>query len=161
EFGRRDKALVLGEVLRRDPGNRWIRHAVLSSLGEGAGDLFVFLASDPQFLNAPVGNEFLLELARMIGLKGRLDEVRQVTAFFVQPQLDRLNAFGMLATLGEGLRDPRSSLEMANSQSGLERFFSAAMQSAIDSFTPPAVLIQAVRLTSVSSLTFADTSDWL
>jgi putative membrane-bound dehydrogenase-like protein len=161
EFGRRDKALVLGEIVRRDPANRWIRHAVLSSLAEGAGDLFVFLASDPQFLNDPVGNEFLRELARMIGLKGRLDEVRQATAFLVQPQLDRLNVFGMLAALGEGLRDTRSSLVMANPQGGLERFFSVAMETAIDSFSPPAVRIQAVRLTGVSSYTFADTSDWL
>jgi len=161
EIARPDKAPVLAQIIRRDPGNRWIRNAVLSSLAEGAGDFFLLLASDPRFRTDVAGNELLRQVALMIGSKGRLDEVRQVISFATQPQLDRLQIFGLLAALGEGLRNTRSSLVMASPQAGLEPFFSVAMQAAIDSFSPPAIRIQAVRLTGVSSYTFADTSDWL
>ncbi len=161
EAARRDRALVLAQILRQDLANRYIRFAVVSSLAEGAGDLFLVLAADARFRTDPAGNQFLRELATMIGAKGRLDEVRQVTNFVTQTPLDRVQVFGLLAALGEGLRETRSSLAMASPQAGLDRFFSAAMQAAIDSFSPPADRIAAVRLTGVSSLSFTDTSDWL
>ena len=161
EFARPDKVRVLAEVLRRDPANRGIQNAVWSSAAEGAGNLFLILANDPRVLNDPAGNAFLHQLATMIGTKGRMDEIQQVTSFAAQPQLDRFQVFGMLADLGQGLRMTRSSLVMANPQGRLERFFSTAMEAAIDSFSPPATRVQAVRLTGVSSYSFADTSDWL
>ncbi|MGH7969538.1 MAG: c-type cytochrome [Limisphaerales bacterium] len=97
----------------------------------------------------------------MIVTKGRLDEVRQVTAFLVQKPQDRLQIFEFLAALGEGLRNTLSSLTLANPDAGLDRVFSAAMESAIDGSSPPSVRAQAIRLISVSSLSFADASDWL
>jgi putative membrane-bound dehydrogenase-like protein len=161
EISRPDRAVVLATILRRDFGNRWIRNAVLSSCAQGAGNLFVVLANDPAIRNDNAGFEFLCELATMVGAKGQLEEVREVTAFCLRPQLDRLHVFGGLAALGEGLRNTGSSLVMASPQAGLQRIFSVAMECAIDSFSPPAARLQAVRLTGVSTLTYTETSDWL
>lgn len=161
EMARPQRAYVLAQILRHDLANPWLRYAVASSLAEGAGDVFLILAGDAGFRNDSAGYQFLRELGTMIGAKGRLDEVRQVTGFLIKAPLERIQIFGLLAALGEGLRNTRSSLAMASPQAGLERFFSAAMETAIDGFSPPALRLEAVRLTGVSSFTFADTSDWL
>ena len=124
------------EFSATDLASPWIRYAVASSLAEGAGDVFLALAGDSGIRNDSAGYQFLRELAMMIGAKGRLDEVRQVTGCLIKAPLDRVHVFGLLAALGEGLRNTRSSLAMASPQAGLERFFSAAMETAIDSFSP-------------------------
>ncbi len=160
-FVRPDKASVLAQILRRDFGNGWIRNAVLSSLPQGAGELLVLLGADAAFRSDPAGDEFLRQLATMIGAQGRVDEVRQAVRFLTQTPLDRLQAFGWLAALGEGLRSTRSSLVMANPQAGLDRVFSAAMETAIDGTSPPGARVEAIRLIGVSPYTFADASDWL
>jgi putative membrane-bound dehydrogenase-like protein len=161
ETARPDKAVVLAEILRRDPGDPWIGNAVLSSLAEGAGDLFLVLAGDVRFRNDPAGYEFLRRLAAMIGTMGRIDEVRKVVAFLAQTQLDRLQMFGFAAALGKGLINTRSSLAFVDPQATLLPLSSGAFQSAIDSFTPPAVRIEALRFVSVGPTTFTDTGDWL
>jgi putative membrane-bound dehydrogenase-like protein len=161
ETARPDKALVLAQILRRDLNDPWIRNAVLSSLADGAGNLFLLLAGDVRFRNDPVGHEFLRQLAMMIGTTGRLDEVRQLVAFFAQTQLERLQLFGFAAALSEGLRYTRSSLAAVDPQGTLQLFYAGAFQSAVDTFTPPAVRIEALRFVAAGPGTFPDTGDWL
>jgi putative membrane-bound dehydrogenase-like protein len=161
ETARPDKALVLAQILRRDLNDPWIRNAVLSSLADGAGNLFLLLAGDVRFRNDPVGHEFLRQLAMMIGTTGRLDEVRQLVAFFAQTQLERLQLFGFAAALGEGLHYTRSSLAAVDPQGTLQLFYAGAFQSAVDTFTPPAVRIEALRFVAAGPGTFPDTGDWL
>ena len=161
QSARADKTIVLAQILQRDLPNRWIQNAVLSSLSEGAGDLFVVLARDLRFRNDPAGQEFLSRLARMIGTRGRADEVRQVIDVVAQTSLDRLLIFSWAAALGEGLHRTRSSLAMVDTQGALQPFYAGAFTSAVDSFTPPAVRIAALHMVAVGSATFADSSDWL
>jgi putative membrane-bound dehydrogenase-like protein len=161
ETARADKAVVLAQILLRDPSDIWIRNAVLSSVAEGAGTLFLVLAGDLRFRNDPMGYEFLRGLAGMIGTMGRNEEVRQVIDFLAKTQLDRLQMFGFASALGKGLNNTRSSFALADSQGALLPFSSGAFQSAIDSFTPPAVRIEALRFVAVGPTTFADTADWL
>ena len=161
QSARTDKAIVLAQILQRDLPNRWIQNAVLSSLAEGAGDLFVVLARDLRFRNDPAGYEFLGRLARMIGTRGRADEVRQVIDVVAQTSLDRLLTFSWAAALGEGLYRTRSSLAMVDTQNALQPFYTGAFSSALDSLTPPAVRIAALHLVAVGPATFANSSDWL
>jgi len=161
QAARPDKALVLAEILRRDLTSTWMRNAVLSSVAEGAGNLFIILCGDVRFRNDAAGQEFLRQLALMLGTEGHLDEVRQVIEFLGRTPLDRLLMFGLTAALGEGLNRTRSSLAMVDPQTTLQPFYAGAFQSAIDSFTPAGVRIEAVRLVGVSPLAFTETSDWL
>jgi putative membrane-bound dehydrogenase-like protein len=161
ETAQPDKALVLAQILRRDLNDSWIRNAVLSSLSSGAGNLFLLLAGDVRFRNDPAGHEFLRQLAVMIGTAGRLDEVRQLVALLAQTQLDRLQMFGFAAGLCEGLHYTRSSLSAVDPQGTLQQFYAGAFQTAIDSFTPPAARIEAIRFVAAGPGTFPDTSDWL
>jgi putative membrane-bound dehydrogenase-like protein len=158
---RPDKALVLSEILRHDLNDPWVRNAVLSSLTTGAGNLFLVLAADARFRNDPAGHEFLRELALMIGTAGRLDDVRQLVVFLAQTQLERLQMFGFAAALSEGLHYTRSSLTSVDPQGTLQQFYAGAFQTAIDSFTPPAVRIEAIRFVAAGPGTFPDTRDWL
>ena len=161
EVARVDKAAVLAVILQHDLGNLWIRNAVLSSVAEGAGNLFVLLAGDVRFRNDPAGQDFLRQLAVTIGTKGQLSEVQQVIGFLGKTELDRLLMFGFAAALGEGLHNTRSSLALADPQGTLQPLYTGAFQSAIDSFTPLPIRIQALRLVAVGPGSFADTSDWL
>ena len=161
QAARPDKTVVLEELLRRDLADPWMRNAILSSVAEGAANLFIMLCGDVRFRNDVVGQEFLRQLALTLGTAGHLDEVRQVIDFLARTPLDRLLMYGLSAALGEGLSRTRSSLAMVDPQNTLQPLYASAFQSAIDSFTPPAVRIEAVRLAGASPLSFTETSDWL
>ena len=62
EIHRPDSAQVLAALLLRDPTNLWIQAAVFSSLAEGAGSLFIMLASDARIRGDRVGQEWLRRL---------------------------------------------------------------------------------------------------
>jgi putative membrane-bound dehydrogenase-like protein len=158
---RPDRAPALAEIVRRDPTNSWVQSAVLSSLAEGAGNLFVVLAGDPWFRSEPAGQEFLRRLGAMIGAKGRLDEVSQVLSFIDRTRLDRPEAFALLYALGEGLRRTQSSLALVDSQARLQRFYSQALDTILDNNAPDAARVEAIRLLGVSSSTFGDVGNWL
>lgn len=68
---------LLIKLARSDAADPWMRLAMLSSLADGAGELFVELAADDQFRKTPGGADLLKQLARQIGaqqnkLDGRL-----------------------------------------------------------------------------------------
>lgn len=159
EIRRPDKARVLAEILNRDRGNAWIQNAALSSTAEGAGSLFVLLAGDAWFRSDSA--EFLRQLALMTGAKGRMDEVIQVLDFIDQSALGRTEAFGLLATLGEGLRRTHSSLALVDSPGRLARFYSQALEAMADEKASKQTRLEAVRLLGVSPSTFADIGSWL
>ncbi len=158
---RPDRPLVLAQVLNRDPANVWIKNAIFSSLGEGAGNLFLMLAGDPRARNTPGGLAFLRELAILIGTKGRLDEAGQVVNFMARAQLEPLQAFALLTWFGEGLHRTHSSLALVDPQGTLQGYYAQALNISTDGTVAEAVRIQAVRLLAVCPYTFTDTGDWL
>src|SRR5207247_991740 len=62
EFRAPQKIKSLAEIARRDIGSTWTQAAILSSLADGAGQLFDNLASDEQFPNSKPGLDFLGQL---------------------------------------------------------------------------------------------------
>jgi putative membrane-bound dehydrogenase-like protein len=70
--------LALAKIALQDGADRWVRLAVLSSLHEGAGELFDVVAQDVDFRATPHGRDFLLTLARQIGAVNRQDELAVV-----------------------------------------------------------------------------------
>lgn len=74
----RDAALVA--IVRRDLDDPYVRLAVLSALGEGAGRVLAMLAADEQVSASRAGRELVASLAAQIGRQQRPEDVEAVVA---------------------------------------------------------------------------------
>ena len=161
EIRRPETAMGLAAILNRDLGNPWVQTAVLSSLPESAGNLLTILASDPRFCASGAGQDFLRQLALMIGIRGIQGEVDQVVDLIARDVLDRTLAYGLVASLGEGLHRTQSALLLIDPQGRLQPFFSQAL-AVVQIGTPlEQTQIEATRLLGVGPFMFADVGDWL
>jgi putative heme-binding domain-containing protein len=162
---RPDRVPLLVQIIKRDPTNRWIESAVLSSLSQGAGDFFVNLAGDARFRNDSW--EFLRRLLTMIGVQGRQEEVAQAVDFIdrnglvERAAIEPRQAYAFLFALGDGLHRNRSGLALVDQQRRLQRFFTQAQVTAVDDTLTAPVRIEAIRLLGVGTYTFGDTGDLL
>jgi putative membrane-bound dehydrogenase-like protein len=169
EIRRTDSAQVLAGILWRDPGYLWMRAAILSSLADGAGDLFVRLAGDPRARGEAVGRDWLRRLATLIGVKAQAAEVGQVLAYLNQPSIDPQEAFALLYALGDGLHRARSSLALMDPQDRLRHFYAQALNAlpnnallALATGTVPEPLrVEEVRLLGVGPFTYSNPGDLL
>ncbi len=69
---------ALAQITLSDGADPWMRLAVLSSLSEGAGEVFDVVGQDAAFRATAHGRDFLLTLARQIGAVNRTDELAVV-----------------------------------------------------------------------------------
>ncbi len=159
EIRRPDRALVLADVIWHDPSDPWIRAAVLSSVIEGAGDLFVTLARDQRVRGSPVGQGWLEGLATMIGIKGPPEEVAQVLGFASQPQLTQEQSFPLLFALGDGLHRARSSLAQMDTQNQLQVVYAQVLNAVTDHSVPDPVLIGGLEMLSVGPYNYTNSGD--
>jgi putative membrane-bound dehydrogenase-like protein len=96
----RNKALA-GLALR-DSKDRWLELAVLSSLGDGAGDVFAILAQNSQYRKTAHGRKFLVTLSRQIGFANRTNEVASVVKALNQiPEQERSLSEALVQALVE------------------------------------------------------------
>ena len=70
--------LALAKIALKDGADPWVRLAVLSSLHDGAGEVFDVVGRDLRFRSKVHGRDFLLTLARQIGAVNRRDELAVV-----------------------------------------------------------------------------------
>jgi putative membrane-bound dehydrogenase-like protein len=154
-------ARVLAGLFSRASGNPWMQTAILSSLAEGAGDVFVNLANDPRIRGDTDGWEFLRRLVTLIGVKRRPEEVGQVLGFINQTQLDPRQAIPLIYTLGEGLRQAGSSLAQIDTQNRGQRYYSLASEAVVSGLSTEPIRIAAMRLIGVGPYTIADSGDLL
>ena len=161
EIRRPDKPLLLVQILNRDFASPWVQTAVLSSLKEGASDLFLLLAGNANFAKRPTNLAFLRELATMVGLQGRLGEASQVAGYLAQAKLDPLPLYTLLHALGEGLDRTRSSLALVDRKGALQTLNIQALNIAADPAFVEPLRAEAIRCLGFSSYTFADVGDWL
>ena len=161
EFDHADRLGALADVLRRDVGNRRFQTAVLSALNNGAVELLIALTGEAQWRNDPAGQDFLNQLATMIGVRGQMEEVAQVTEFVRRSSLDWSAAFQLLGSLGEGLRRLNSSLALVDPQGHLERFYDKAVEMGVDETVAEPTRLAALRLWGVSPYTALAPGDLL
>ena len=107
-------AAALARIAVRDAGDVWIRTAVLSSaLNLAGGMIEQLVAGDAAFAASASGQQFLRQLASLVGSRNQPAEVRKVlkavedSATASQAGVRRSLVMG----LGEGLRHPRASLD--------------------------------------------------
>jgi putative heme-binding domain-containing protein len=72
----RTKALM--SLAKHDPSDGYVRVAVLSSLGQGAGETLAALASDGTLRDLPAGREWIASLAAQIGKQQAAGDVAEL-----------------------------------------------------------------------------------
>jgi putative membrane-bound dehydrogenase-like protein len=160
-IGRPDRAMVLAAILRQNPDNIWIQTAVLSSLSDGAGDLFLALADDASFNGTPMGRDFLRRLVMMIGTQGRVASLNAVLNYIAGLSADSVRAYDLLYQVGEGLRRENSSLPLADPSGRMQRFYGEALRVAAAARAVDELRLPALKLVGVSPVTFGQTGDLL
>ncbi len=150
---------ALAAILRRDPGNRWIRLAALSSLAEGAGEVFALLSADTSWRTSDEARGLLGELAQYIGRQNRADEKRKLLAVVESlPDSDSPLAAAIVRGLGQGLARGKQGLaaqldspSSSRAQQVLNTMLAKAREDAAADGKPPAARIEAIGI-----LTFGD-----
>jgi putative membrane-bound dehydrogenase-like protein len=124
EVRHQERLGVLAQIVRRDATERMVRAAVLSSLAEGAGEMFRLLSNGEDFAGRA---EMLRELAGIVGAANEPADLARVREALISTR-EPLIAFSLARGLGEGLRRAGSSFEKAgvDLKSVLERAAAAA-----------------------------------
>ena len=141
---------ALTEIIRLDPGDRWLRAAVLNALKDGPGQVFDLLMADAHFRNSEGGREFLRQLAAVIGTKNDSSEI-QAMLVYLQKNADSDLAFLLTRALGDGLQSAGTSLARADSEGKLKPIFARAKATADSAGVSAPTRIQAVQLLALSS----------
>lgn len=136
-----ERLRVLARIARRDAAEPMMRAAILSSLAQGAGEMFSLLASETDGLApAPGRREFFRELAAVVGAAHQPADLARVREALLSTP-DPLLAFPLASGLGEGLRRSGSSFEKAGVN--LEPLLSRAAATASDTTASEAARIEA------------------
>jgi putative heme-binding domain-containing protein len=143
---------ALAKIVRRDGGDPWVRLAVLSSLSQGAGELFAILATDKGYRATPASRPVLRALARQVGLANQSDAIAEVlktlsTLSADEPALASTAVLELSQGLGKSGSPLRQALTSANSSAGelLDRLLENARRTAGDAKQAPALRAAAAR----------------
>ncbi|MCH7987609.1 MAG: HEAT repeat domain-containing protein, partial [Planctomycetes bacterium] len=107
-------AQALSKIARRDAKDIWMRTAVLSSsLNQAAGMLEQLLAED-DFASSSAGQQFLRQLALVVGGRKRKSEIENVLKLIETSPVAKKPAVrrSLILGLGDGLRRSRSGLSL-------------------------------------------------
>jgi putative membrane-bound dehydrogenase-like protein len=139
------KVSALTAIMRRDHDDPWVRAAVLDSLAEGAGDMFLALAAESALQTTQGGQALLRELVGVIAAHNQPAELERVLALLTQtPNAEA--AFGLANAFMDGLARASGSLAKADPQGRLQPLFRRAASVAREASQPEAVRAQAVQL---------------
>ncbi len=154
EVGDRRVLPALVKIARSDGGDRWIRNSVLSSSTRLADRLFTKLAALEEFQQNPLAEQWLPPLARTVGGRGNVSELRRLTraaatheALSSQPDLQ----LAIVTSLAEGLAiNGRTFTRLKNLHPAATRMirthFEAALAAAADTEIPEEKRLAAIRL---------------
>jgi len=96
-------APLLADFYTRDSGDIWMRRAMLTAEPDTLPALFLELVREPVVLQSPTGLDLLLDLARSIGLGGRLDDVSDCLGTLGDLNASAGLTFVIISALAEGL----------------------------------------------------------
>jgi putative heme-binding domain-containing protein len=135
---------ALTDIIRSDPGSRWMQTAVLSSLNEGSEEMLGLLSGDGAIQNNASGRNFLEQLALMTGLKNHPEETaRALTAVAAVPEAEL--GFLLARRLQDGLLLSAGSFS-ADDTSILRPVYASAKRYAADANAAEGPRVQAIRL---------------
>ena len=148
---RREEATdVLLDLIKKDVELPWMHVAALSSLADGAGEVFTRLRDTPGFGRAAPDQAFLKELIRVIGHRNKGRELLAVLNFVDQIS-DPSVAFAYVTAFADGLQ--RADVPLALFQAKLQPVFDRAMSEVRNTKAPESLRIQAIDLLGVTAST--------
>jgi putative membrane-bound dehydrogenase-like protein len=162
-----DRIKAMAEIAQRDADSPWVQAAVLSSLAEGAGEMFALLgAGGPRTSSSAAATkaghtaggdarspgqqaaqaDFLRQLGQLIGAKNDPGEVATVIGF-VRKVEEPARAFALVRALGEGLQRARGALPRAE----LKPIFDRAAELAANARAAEGARVAAIQLLGLTS----------
>lgn len=165
EFPPDSRLEALAALIRHDAGDRWMRLAIQSSLGEGADQMLARLSADEKVRTTPGVRELLESLARQIGLANRPGELAAVWEVLGRlTDVDRPAALVAVRGLGAGVSQRGGRLADLLAQDGSGRasetwqaLLSAARRTAVAEQADLSGRVEAIRLLTLDS--FAGSQD--
>jgi len=152
EFFDGKKFKAFGEIARRDSESPWMQAAVLSSLSNGAAEVFADVSSDRKYCETKSGQEFLRQLSSLVGAKNEPKEVSQVLAFIARSD-DPALSFTLGRALGNGLQRTGSSLRKIDGRETVKSLFTQATKAAIDAQAGEDTRLKAIQLLGLAGYT--------
>ena len=141
---------ALSRIVKHDASSPWVQAAALSSLAEGANEVFGTLAGDADFGHTAHRQEFLRQLVSLVGAKNNAQEVAQVEDYIAKASEPALR-YSLVGALGEGLEKSGNSLVKADVGGKLKSIFAEAMATAQDSNGIESSRVAAVQLLTYTS----------
>ena len=148
EFNRPGKVEALVAVARRDYPDPWTQTAILSSLNEGAGEMFAVLTGDSRVSESKPGQDFLRQLVMLVGARNQSDEVADALQFIAKAD-DPVLTFSLTSALGDGLRRAKKPLTSASER--VQPILTKAKVAATDDSSPEAQRVLAIQLLGYTS----------
>ena len=144
------RARALADLIRHDADNPLMRAAVLNSLTDGAGEVFHSLVHDVRFRSKPGSEEFIRQLAELIGARNNHGEVRTVLEFAAKPDPAAPVATWVRA-LGDGATRAGTTLAAIDRLGFLKGVLAAAAQNASNPKAPATARTQAAQLLALTT----------
>ena len=148
EFNRPGKIEGLVTIAERDLADPWTQAAILSSLAEGAGEVFAVLAGDSRVRDSKPGQDFLRQLVVLVGAKNQPEEVANVLKFVGRAD-DPALTFTMTRALGDGLQRAKKSLTSAGES--VKDILASAKAVAANDGAPEGQRVPAIQLLGYST----------
>jgi len=148
EFNRPGKIEGLVTIAERDFARPWTQAAILSSLAEGAGEMFAVLAGDSRVCDDKAGQDFLRQLVVLVGAKNQSEEVADVVRF-VSKSDDPTLTFTMTRALADGLQRAKKPLSSAGA--GVLNILANAKTVAAKNNAPESQRVPAIQLLAYTS----------
>ncbi|HEY4311955.1 MAG TPA: PVC-type heme-binding CxxCH protein [Pirellulales bacterium] len=151
----RDEALAA--LARREPANRWMQLALLSSLGGGIEAVFNDLVRDEAFRASEPGKSSLAAIALQAGSAGKPQDVKAVLAAIeALPEAEQELAGQLVRGLTEGAARQGASLERylsdqpnSKARQVMATLLATAQATARDADRPAAARVQAINTLSL------------
>lgn len=141
---------ALAELIRHDAASPHMRAAVLSSLADGAGEVFATLVRDVRFRGQPGSEEFLRQLAEVIGARNVYAEAKPVLEFAAKPDPAAPIATWVRA-LGDGAARSGTTLAALDKLGHLKGVFANAAKTVGDEKAIESARVQAAQLLALTS----------
>jgi putative membrane-bound dehydrogenase-like protein len=148
EFNRPGKIEGLVAIAERDFADPWTQAAILSSLADGAGEMFAVLAGDSRVRDSKSGQGFLRQLVMLVGAKNQPEEVADVLKFIGRSDEPAMT-FIMTRALGDGLQHAKKSLPSAGD--GVKNILTLAKTAAAHDAAPESQRVPAIQLLAHTS----------
>jgi putative membrane-bound dehydrogenase-like protein len=139
------KVEMLAAILRQDITDSWMRAAVLSSLKEGAGEMFSAVLSEPAIPDGAVRQTFLRQLSGIIAASRDHAGMEQVIRALIGLE-SADSAFALTLAFAEGLERGGGSIRTGAHARELAPILDRALHMARDPNAPETIRLLALEL---------------